>query len=181
MAKKLKKKKLDSIPKINRRLFKLWSLAVRSRANNKCEYCGCAIGEKGKGENPITKVDAHHLVSRYMKDSPLKFSINNGISVCVWCHKFSEDSFHQSPITTMDWLIKNQKWKFDFVLANFPTKVDLKNRSVLAKIEEYLVAGQQFEFNVLTDIEAATAKPTDTSEPLFDTPVEPGMPNDIQE
>ena len=86
-----KHKKLPSIPRINRKLFKLWSEKIRARANNQCEYCGIAKGAIGKNGKPVKKLDAHHFISRVKKDSFLKWSLHNGICLCPTCHKFGED------------------------------------------------------------------------------------------
>jgi hypothetical protein len=137
-VKKSKKKKLPSIPSINRKLFRLWSLAVRERAGHQCEYCGIKKGDLNKNGKP-TKIDAHHLMSRSVTDSPLKFDIRNGIAVCPFCHKFSpNNSFHNNAIVTTHWLKENRPDRYDFVLKYYESKIDLKNREILASIEESL-------------------------------------------
>lgn len=167
-AKKEKKIKLTPIPKINRKLFKLWSEKVRERANKKCEYCGIAIGEIGKNGKPINKLDSHHLVSRIKKNSFLKWDLNNGVCVCSGCHKFSEDSFHRSPITTIAWLIKNHPERFDYVVSNFNVKIDLENRLVLQEIESKLLEGKPLDLEILKKLDqeyalTKTTTPTTTT------------------
>ena len=143
--KKEKKKKLESIPKINRRLFKLWSEAVRERAGFKCEYCG--IENKAVNINGVkTKLDAHHFVSRKVKDMPLKFEIMNGVCACPICHKWGVPSFHRDPITTITWLIKNRPDRYEFVLKNVNFRVSLDNRSALASIEKSLQEKKSLDF-----------------------------------
>ena len=150
-----KKKKLESIPKINRRLFKLWSEKVRSRANNSCEYCGKRVGELSIDGKPLIKVDSHHLQSRKIKDNPLKFDILNAVSVCPLHHKFScNESFHRSPIITINWLIKNHPERFNHVLEHFNDTVDLQNRDVLKEIEKCLNEGKSLDLNKLKEIES---------------------------
>ena len=152
--KKPKKKKKDSIPKINRRLFKLWNLAVRDPLNGKCEFCGNSVGEIGPSGKPITKIDAHHFLSRNVRNCPLKFDIRNGIGCCPFCHKFGTPSFHRDPITTITWLQINRPERYKFVLENREFTVDLQNRQVLAEIESKLKEQIPLDFDKLKAIEA---------------------------
>jgi hypothetical protein len=154
IQKKTKKKKLDSLPKIKRKLFKIWSLAVRERAGHKCEYCGIergAIHINKKGASIKTKIDAHHLLSRDGKDCPLKFDILNSVAVCSSCHKFSFPSFHRDPITTIHWLRENRNERYEYVLKNASFKVDLDNRKVLEEI------GNRINENLSLDLEKLKA------------------------
>lgn len=152
MKKKSKKVKLQSIPRINRRLFSKWSLIVRERAKNCCEYCGKKVGENLDG-NKLIKVDAHHLQSRKIKDNPLKFDINNSVCVCPFHHRFScNESFHKAPVITINWLIKNHPERYNYVLEHFNDRVDLQNREVLKEIERCLDAKESLDINKLKDI-----------------------------
>lgn len=128
---KTKKTKLIPIPKIHKQLFKLWSLKVRNLANNTCEYCNATN----------VPLDAHHLISRKIKDSALKWDVNNGICLCKGkCHKFGNNSFHKNPIVTMDWLRLHQEYKYYYCLSNSSLRIDQTNRSILTKIKEKLNA-----------------------------------------
>jgi hypothetical protein len=155
MAKKktTKKKKLDSLPKIRRRLFKLWSEAVRERGGHQCEYCDIKKGDLNKN-GKVTKIDAHHLLSRDIKDCPLKFDIMNGIGVCPFCHKFGAPSFHRDPITTVTWLQEHHPDRYEYVLKCASLTIDLDNRKVLEEIEERLKAHEPLDFDKLVEIEA---------------------------
>jgi len=148
-----KKKKLDTIPKINRRLFKTWSLAVRGRVDNTCEFCGAKKGDIGPSGNPINKIDAHHLISRDIKDCPLKFDIMNAVAVCPFCHKFGIPSFHRDPITTITWLQTNIPERYNYVLANSHIRIDLQNRKVLEQIEIHLKANESLNLPNLQEVE----------------------------
>lgn len=148
-----KKIKLESTAKIRRRLFKSWSLIVRQEG--KCELCGIeykAINTNGK----ITKLDSHHLISRNIKNMPIKFDINNGICLCPICHKWGSLSFHRDPITTITWLIKNHPDKYNYVLNNCHIRVDLNNRLVLEEIEKRLMAKESLDLTKLIDIDRET-------------------------
>jgi hypothetical protein len=151
---KKKKKKLDSIPKINRRLFRLWSEAVRDRCNSTCELCGVKKGDLNDNEVPI-KIDAHHFLSRDIKDCPLKFDILNGVGVCPFCHKFGIPSFHRDPVYTITWLQENRPERYEYVLKNSSFKVDLQNRKVLEEIEARLLAKESLDLDKLAQIESS--------------------------
>jgi len=180
MKKNLKKKKLDSIPKINRRLFKLWSLAVRERAGHKCELCGIAKGEihiNKKGDEIKTKIDSHHILSRDIKDCPLKFDIMNGVAVDPACHKFSIPSFHRDPVYTITWLQENCPERYEHVLKYHFFTVDLQNRKVLEEIESKLKEQLPLDLEKLKEIEIEFPRVVNKRKPkvkgtLFDAEAE---------
>ena len=151
-SKSPKKPKVENIGKIHRRLFKLWSEAVRDKANHSCEVCGIHRGENNVNNKP-TKIDAHHLYSRNIKDCPIKFDIRNGIAVDPICHKFGEKSFHKCPIFTSEWLKKNSPERFEFVLKYWNFRVDLENRKVLEQIESHLIKKEPLDLEKLREIE----------------------------
>lgn len=161
--KKVKKPKLPSIPKINRKLFKLWSEKVKQRASGRCEYCGNKVGEIGKSGKVINKLDNHHLVSRIKKNSFLKWDINNGICLCPSCHKFGEDSFHKSPVTTIYWFMKNHPDRLEYIMANFNIKVDLQNREILSEIEKCLLDSKPIDINNLISMSTTTTTTTEAT------------------
>jgi len=128
--------KLKSTAVIRRRLLLLWSQAVRSRVGYRCEICGVKRGDI-VNEKPV-KIDAHHLISKYVKDSPLKYDIRNGVSVCSQHHKFGADSFHKNPIKTITWLSLNRHDDYQYLLSNSDLRVNLNDRTILADIDERL-------------------------------------------
>jgi hypothetical protein len=152
-TKKTKKKKLDPIPKINRRLFRLWSEAIRENAGHQCEYCHAKRGDAGENGKKINKIDSHHFYSRDVKDCPLKWDIRNGIAVCPSCHKFGNIAFHKNPLVCYEWLRNNQPEKHRFVLENHSVRVDLHNRSVLAQIEIHLKNKEPLDLDKLIKID----------------------------
>ena len=148
------KTKLDSLPKIHRRLFKLWSEKVRERASHTCEYCGRKVGDQNESGQKLKKVDAHHLQSRKIKNNPLKWDIRNSVCVCPMHHKFScNESFHHAPIITINWLISKHPDRFNYVLEHFNDIVDLDNRLILEEIERCLNNNEFIDFKKLKDIE----------------------------
>lgn len=150
--KKAKQKKLQSIPTIRHRLHRLWSEIVRGRASYKCELCGMAKGEINKNGKE-TKIDAHHFLSKEIKDCPLKFDIMNSVSVCTFCHKFGIPSFHRDPVRTITWLQKERPERYQYVLAHADIRVDLENRKVLEEIENKLKQKLPLDFALLKEIE----------------------------
>ena len=130
--------KLKSVAVIRRRLLKLWSEAVRSRVDYRCEVCGKKRGDIVNEK--AVKIDAHHIISKYVKDSPLKFDIRNGVSVCTKCHKFGANSFHKNPVRTITWLSLNRHEDYQYLLDNSDLRVNLDDRGVLLEIEANLKA-----------------------------------------
>jgi len=152
MSAKKKKTKLKKLTTIKRNLHKQWSALVRGRADFCCELCGIKKGDinrNGKKE----KIDAHHLLVKEIKNSPLKYEILNGVSVCTFCHKFGIPSFHRDPIRTVTWLQQNRPERYNFVIQNADIKVDLENRKILEEIESRLANGLSLDLERLKLIE----------------------------
>ena len=77
-----------------------YSIAVRAKAGNKCEYCGA------------TKfLNAHHIISR--SNHAVRWDLDNGVSLCVKHHLFSyEFSAHKNPIEFIEWIkeYRGEEW-----------------------------------------------------------------------
>lgn len=155
------------ISKLKRKLLKLWSEKVRERDGNKCLYCGIKNGEASKS-NPetITRINAHHLLQKEIKDCPLKFEIINGIAVCPSCHKYNgEHSCHKSPIVFYNWFRLNYPESYDFILKNSHIRICLDNIMVLQEIESKLMEGKSLDLDLLKkmDDEYLLTKTTTTT------------------
>ena len=74
-----------------KRMDDLWALAVKSKAKNKCEYCG-----------KTTTLNSHHIFSR--SNMATRWDINNGICLCVSHHVFGTMSAHKAPIEFVEFL-----------------------------------------------------------------------------
>lgn len=144
----MKKEKLESIPKIHRRLYKLSLTLCREIANYTCAVCGMKKGDLYNGKPQ--KMDSHHLFSRHFRDCPLKFDIMNLICLCPICHKFGDKSAHKNPIWFGEWLRLNKPEIYEYVLKHCSDKVDLKNREILYEIERKL---NEFKLNILNEQE----------------------------
>lgn len=153
--KKNKKKKIIPLPRLRAKLLKLWSDACRERDNYTCIFCGAKQGDP-LPSNPDKKirVDAHHLLQKYIKDCPLKFDIRNEATLCPSHHKFDGCvSAHKSPIVFYDWFRIHFPEKYDFILKNSHIRVDLDNRKVLEEIEQKLLQKQPLDYEKLLAID----------------------------
>lgn len=152
---KQKKIKLPSLPKIRRKLLKLWSEIIRERDGFACCYCGIKHGSKNRNNSESKiKCDSHHLLQKEIANCPLKYEIKNGILLCSSDHKFNgEHSAHKSPIVFYDWFRKNYPDRYDFILNNSSIRVDLDNRLILTEIEKRLIAKESLDIDKLKEIE----------------------------
>tara|TARA_R110002126_G_scaffold164690_2_gene312566 strand:+ start:1479 stop:1958 length:480 start_codon:yes stop_codon:yes gene_type:complete len=144
---KAKRKKLTSIPVIIRRLFRLASQCCRESADFKCEICGMKKGDLHNVTEKPQRVEAHHIMSRNNKDSPLKFDLRNLICLCSDHHKLSKYSAHSHGIWFADWLQTNKPEQYQWVLDHSDDTVNLKDREVLAHIEKCLRANKELNFD----------------------------------
>jgi hypothetical protein len=153
--KKEKKIKLTPLPKLRRKLLKLWSENVREKNNFTCAFCGTQKGDINKFNPELkSRVDAHHLLQKEIKDCPLKYEIKNGISLCPSCHKFNgEHSAHKSPIVFYNWFREKYPNEYDFILKNSNIRVDLDNRKILEHILKCLENKESLNLQELKDIE----------------------------
>lgn len=124
------------LPVIRRRLMRKWSEKVRGSTNGCCAVCGMQAGEIINGKKQ--KVEAHHLVSRDIHNSAMKFNILNGIPLCTHHHKFGHLSAHKNMIWFTNWLAEHRPLQHTYVLEHHDHKINLNNREVLTHIEEQL-------------------------------------------
>ena len=135
-SKHKKRKRLTSIPVIHRRLYRLVSKICRERVDFCCEVCGMKKGDDYNGKPQ--RVECHHLFSRNIKDSPLKWDLNNLICLCTLHHKTGDHSAHKNPIWFAEWLRTNKPEQYQYILDHCEDRINLKDRNVLAKIEKEL-------------------------------------------
>lgn len=77
---------------IDKRLDTAWSKLVKLKSGNKCAVCS---SEKA--------INSHHIYSRAKMS--LRWSIENGICLCVGHHIGVKFSAHKTPIEFNDWMI----------------------------------------------------------------------------
>jgi hypothetical protein len=141
--------------------MKLWSQKVKEKDGFACIYCGAKVGDINKNNKKI-KCDSHHLLSRDIKNSPLKFDIRNSALLCPEHHKFSGIfSAHRSPINFYEWFRASRPEQYKFVLENTNVRVDLENLEVLNYIEECLLTNKLIDIAALVEIDKKT-KPIET-------------------
>jgi len=167
MSKKIKKEKKipkitkasvkKAISKLKKVIMKLWADKVKERDNHACVYCG-------KKE----LLNAHHYLSRDIRNSPLKFDIRNGISLCPEHHKFSGVfSSHRSPINFYEWLRFKRPDHYKFVLDNTAVRVDLDDIKILTSIKTCLENGTELDIPYLVSQSTETTTTTTTEASLL--------------
>jgi hypothetical protein len=125
-----KRRKLEPLARIRRRLMRLWTAKVADEWGHKCAVCG--------SEN---LPNAHHLENRNTCRA-LRYDPMNGILLCPSHHKWGRDSAHKGGIWFADWLLKNHPDRFAYVLANRDKDVNLNDRTVLATLEGLLTPNE---------------------------------------
>jgi len=164
--KKIPKAKILS--KLRKKLYKTWSLAVRERDGNKCIFCGAKSGDINKNNKGIV-LNAHHCLSRDIRNSPLKFDIRNGVTLCPEHHKFSgTESAHKAPIIFYDWLRLNRADQYDFVLKNATARADLDDETILNEILSCLENKKDLDIDKIK-IDTTTTDTTTTERTLFNS------------
>jgi hypothetical protein len=118
--KKNKKIKKPSIFKLKKQAWKLWSEIVRNKGY--CELCGIKYKELNKRGRP-TILNAHHVVGR--ENHNLSWDIENGVSLCSWCHKFSSTGAHKGGIIFSEWFRQKYPERYEYLLKNYQNNVDL--------------------------------------------------------
>lgn len=124
--KKLKRKKLEPLARIRRRLMRLWTAKVAEQWGHRCAICG--------SEN---LPNAHHMENRNTCRA-LRYDPMNGILLCPSHHKWGKDSAHKGGIWFADWLIKHHPDRFAYVLRHRTDDINLNDRQVLAQLEASL-------------------------------------------
>lgn len=111
--------KAKQIPKLKRKLLKLWSKKIHELYSNKCAICG----KEGK-------LDAHHIEDKSC--NYLRYDLNNGVLLCPSHHKFGHNSAHKSPIFFISWLIENERDKWIYLSKYRNEKLEF----TIEKLEE---------------------------------------------
>ena len=145
--KKVKKKlsKQKRLVKLRKKILLTWSLKVRDRDNHTCTFCGAKTGELNKNNKKIIN-NAHHCLSKNVKNSPLKYDIRNGITLCPEHHKFSgTKSAHKAPIIFYHWMQIEHPVQYNFVLENAEAKTNLSDEDTLLEILSCLEEGRTLD------------------------------------
>lgn len=79
---------------------------MRQRDNNRCAVCGAA-----------ERLNAHHILAKEAYHH-LAFTLDNGLSLCPSCHKFSRLSAHKNAVWFASWLMSNRPAQWSFAVAH---------------------------------------------------------------
>lgn len=123
---KVRRKKLEPLARIRRRLMRLWTKRVYEDWGGRCAVCGSE-----------SLPNAHHLENRNTCRA-LRYDPMNGVLLCPSHHKWGKDSAHKGGIWFADWLLKNHPDRFGYVLENRNRDVNLNDRTVLSALEALL-------------------------------------------
>ena len=119
---------------IDKRLDTAWSKIVKLKSGNKCVVCS---SERA--------LNSHHIYSRAKMS--LRWSVENGICLCVGHHIGVKFSAHKTPVDFNDWM--NEKLGHDFMDG---LKLMAHTQSNLHDFEkEYLLKELQSEIKKLTE------------------------------
>ncbi len=120
-----KKAQEKELKLLKRKCLKLWADKVKERAGRKCEVCG-----KKK------RLNAHHAES-FSTNKALRYSLENGISACVTCHKFGRFALHKSFCTTFVFMSKKRMDDFEYLLLHYKDKKkEITKEFLLDRIKE---------------------------------------------
>lgn len=135
--KKTRKPRLESLPKIRRRLMRLWTETVHRMHDGKCAICGKVHGEVDPKTGRPSYMNAHHIEPR-ATCAALRYDPMNGILLCPSCHKFGRNSAHKGTIWFITWLMNNRRDQYDYIMAHRDDVVNINDRAYLAGIEARL-------------------------------------------
>ena len=141
------KKKLTSIPVICRRLFRLASQRCREKVGFRCEICGMKKGSKHPVTGKVQRVEAHHIMSRSNKDSPLKYDLRNLICLCTEHHKTGKRSAHKHGLWFSEEFKKIRPKDAEWILKHTDDEQSLGDREVLKFIEDCLRNNKPLDFD----------------------------------
>lgn len=95
--------------------FNEWTVAVKERDGWQCQLCGKKNRELNEKGTP-TVLNAHHIIARDNKEFPdLRFEVENGITLCAGCHRFSKRGPHHGTIIFSEWLRRNFPQRYEFL------------------------------------------------------------------
>lgn len=124
---KAKKPKKESKAKSEKReitkKFKEWTEAVKERDGWTCQLCGLKKGDIKDNGKPVV-LNAHHIIGRDNKEFPdMRFDVENGITLCAGCHRFSKRGPHHGTFIFHEWLRRNFPSRYEY-LTNVVFGVD---------------------------------------------------------
>lgn len=118
-----KPKKSLTKTQLAKKLDNAWSIAVKTKADWKCEVCG---SEKC--------LNSHHIVGR--RNRTIRWDLRNGVCLCVSHHKFGIESAHEDPLWFREWLEENRWEDYSFLYCVKGTIIKWTEEDMIKKLEE---------------------------------------------
>ena len=118
--KKLTKKQIKKNERISKRkALQAWSLQVKQRDVCTCQICGIKDKELTKNGKPAV-LNSHHILAKEKSSSGdysfLMFDVDNGITLCQNCHRFSrKNSAHRQEFAFFVWFMENKPDQFAYL------------------------------------------------------------------
>lgn len=81
-------------------------LECLERDNYRCQICGNKFDKAKPGGTAV-----HHIIPRQYKE--LFLELDNLITLCSRCHRWSKDSPHQNALWFSEWLKKNKPEQYE--------------------------------------------------------------------
>eukprot|EP00919_Chromeraceae_sp_WS-2016_P066996 GHVR01158443.1.p2 GENE.GHVR01158443.1~~GHVR01158443.1.p2 ORF type:complete len:117 (+),score=15.82 GHVR01158443.1:703-1053(+) len=91
-------RKLTPRKRLEKKLDKAWSLAIRERAEYTCEKCGRDANQ------------ACHIVPRRYRIT--RWDLANGVCMCGGCHLWW---WHENPLEAADWFEVNYRERWEYL------------------------------------------------------------------
>jgi len=106
--------KIKSKKWIEREKLKEWREACLKRDNHQCQ-----ISKKKSG-----KLHVHHIIPRQVKE--LRYDVMNGITLNFYYHKVGVNSAHQNALFFVQFLAKNKKSQYKYLMKKLGEIKDAK-------------------------------------------------------
>ena len=149
---KAKRKKLEPLARIRRRLMRLWTEKVHSMQGGKCAVCGKAHGEIDPKTGKPSYLNAHHIEPR-ATCAALRYDPLNGILLCPSCHKFGRNSAHKGAIWFVTWLMGHRTDQYLYVMNHRDDIVNINDRMYLESLETRLkTESSQEDIKIVTTL-----------------------------
>ena len=92
-----------------------WSKKVKERDQHTCQICNIKAGELTKKGKPVV-LNAHHILAKEGFYSFLMFVVENGVTLCQNCHRFSRvNSPHRQEFVFFVWLMVIKPQQFEYL------------------------------------------------------------------
>lgn len=115
-------------------LLALWGCVIRARDRGVCQWCGRTDG----------KMDGHHIISKSRCGLSGMFSIENGVTLCFFCHRAKMETH---PVEYNDWI---RGWLHDHDLDYYQLRQSFEGKKTYFNREEFEIKKKVLEDILLT-------------------------------